>query len=230
MHHAVNICIDMVFSRSPIAFFDPSFRIYDWTVNVSARSPLQDFTKGGANSQLTGLGQWFGVLAWKRGSLLVSFVWVAMLVMVIDRQWKKATFWSLVGAFFSLFGIIHVPEAGFTSFSQPVWEQCSSFPDMCWAYGEQWMFFVSYLMMGGTFILIELSRATGFDSSLLPPIADTAQEEFSDWFRDAAIIIPTASSRFFVDDPDESKKTVGTVMTVEKKEKEIDVADNEEYA
>ena len=213
--------------------FFVSFRIYDWAVNVGSRSPLQDFTKGGANSNLTGLDQWFGVLAWKRGALLVSFVWVAMLVMVIDRQWKKATFWAMVGAFFSLFGIIHVPEAGFSNFSQPVWEQCTVYPDACWAFGEQWMFFVAYLMLAGTYVLIELSRATGFDSSLLPPIEDTAQEEFSDWFRDAAIIVPT-SSKFFLDG-DESKKTVSTEAPVKTTYEGVekpgkDVIDEEEYA
>lgn len=201
-------------------------------MNVGSRSPLQDFDKGGANSNLTGVDQWFGVLAWKRGALLVSFVWVAMLVMVIDRQWKKSTFWAMVGALFSLFGIIHVPAAGFENFSKPVWEQCSVYPDSCWEFGEQWMFFVAYLMLAGTFILIEISRATGFDSALLPPIEDTAQEEFSDWFRDAAIIIPPKSSKFLVAE-DESKKTVSTEVKtaydgVEKPGK--DIIDDEEYA
>jgi hypothetical protein len=207
-------------------------RIYDWAVNVGSRSPLQDFTKGGANSNLTGLDQWFGVLAWKRGALLVSFVWVAMLVMVIDRQWKKATFWSLVGAFFALFGIIHMPEAGFDNFSKPVWEQCSIYPDSCWEFGQQWMFFVAYLMLGATFMLIELSRATGFDSTLLPPIEDNSQEEFSDWFRDAAIIIPK-SSRIFIED--ESKKTVSTEVKatydgIEKPGMDTGIVDDEEFA
>jgi hypothetical protein len=193
-------------SSSILLFLGTS--IYDWTVNVSNRSPLQDLVTGG-NTNLTGLGQWFGVLAWKRGALLVSFVWVALLVMVIDRQWKKATFWAMIGAFFSLFGIIHVPEAGFKSFSKPVWEQCVAYPNDCWDYAEQWMFFVSYLMLAGTFVLIEISRSTGFDSALLPPIEDTQDEEFSDWFRDAAIIVTPKSSKFLLPD-DESKKTVKT--------------------
>lgn len=156
-----------------------------------------------------------------------------MLVMVIDRQWKKATFWAMVGAFFSVFGIIHAPEAGFKNFSQPVWEQCSVYPDSCWEFGEQWMFFVAYLMMGGTFLLIELSRATGFDTTLLPPIEDATQEEFSDWFRDAAVVIPPRS-RIFVED-DISKKTVDTEVKasyngVEKAGKTIEMGDDEEYA
>jgi AGZA family xanthine/uracil permease-like MFS transporter len=63
--------------------------IYDWAVNVADKSPIQSQDTAG-NINLTPFSQWFGVLAWKRGALLVSFVWVSMLVMVIDRQWKKA--------------------------------------------------------------------------------------------------------------------------------------------
>jgi AGZA family xanthine/uracil permease-like MFS transporter len=160
--------------------------IYDWVVNVSNMSPIQDFATGG-NSNLTGLPQWFGVLAWKRGALLVSFVWVAMLVMVIDRRWRTAGIWALVAAFLACCGIIHVPEAGFENFSQPTWEQCESYPDNCWPFAEQWMFFVSYLMLFATFALIELSRKYKFDPSLLPPLMDETTHAFNDWFADAAI-------------------------------------------
>lgn len=162
--------------------------IYDWVVNVSNMSPLEDFDTGG-NSNLTGLPQWFGVLAWKRGALLVSFVWVAMLVMVIDRRWKSAGIWALVAAVFACCGIIHVPEAGFESFSQPTWEQCEAYPDNCWPFAEQWMFFVSYLMLFGTFALIELSRKYECDPSLLPPLFDETAHAFDDWFADAAIVV-----------------------------------------
>jgi redox-regulated HSP33 family molecular chaperone len=50
------------------------------------------------------------------------------------------------------------------------------------------MFFLSYVMLGVTFALIEISRATGFDSQLMPPVKDKTQEVFEDWFRDAAVI------------------------------------------
>jgi adenine/guanine/hypoxanthine permease len=98
--------------------------IYDWAVNVSARSPLQSDVTGG-NINDVGSESWYGVLAWKRGSLLISFVWVGMLVMVIDRRWKNATLWALIAAFLAGVGIIHVPVAGFESFSSPTWEQCT---------------------------------------------------------------------------------------------------------
>ena len=128
-----------------------------------------------------------GVLAWKRGALLVSFVWVAMLVMAIDRHWSLAAVWAMIGAAFALVGLIHVPEAGFDTFSEPVWEQCASTDD-CWEYGEQWMFFVAYLMLAATFGLIGLARKYGGDSTLLPPVIDEESDQgFSDWFADAGV-------------------------------------------
>ena len=58
--------------------------IYDWAVNVSARSPLTD--DGAYNSNYpAGSAGFIGVLGWKRGSLLVSTIWVAMVVMVLVR-------------------------------------------------------------------------------------------------------------------------------------------------
>jgi hypothetical protein len=49
-------------------------------------------------------------------------LWTAMLVQVIDRQWKLATIWALISAFFAVFGIIHVPEAGLENFAAPFCE------------------------------------------------------------------------------------------------------------
>jgi len=60
--------------------------IYDWVVNISARSPLTDDGLFNTNFP-TGSFGWIGVLAWKRGALLVSMVWVAIIVMVLDRKW-----------------------------------------------------------------------------------------------------------------------------------------------
>jgi hypothetical protein len=159
--------------------------LYDWVVNVSAMSPIQDFETGG-NINLTGLGQWFGVLAWKRGALLVSFVWTAMIVKVIDRQWFMAVIWACIGAFFALFGIIHVPEAGFENFTSPTWEQCKTSED-CWEHAIQWHFFVAYLMLAGTFALLGAVQKWGNDKQMLPPVIDLETDEaFKDWFKDAA--------------------------------------------
>lgn len=167
--------------------------IYDWVVNIAGKSPIQNFETGG-NINLTGLPNWMGVLAWKRGALLVSFVWVAMLVMVIDRKWSLATIWAGIGAAFALFGIVHVPEAGFDTFTSPVWEQCQS-SDNCWEHGQQWKFFLAYIMLAGTFALIEIARRFGGGDNLLPAIEDEEKDHvFNDWFADAGIDTSNRSS------------------------------------
>jgi AGZA family xanthine/uracil permease-like MFS transporter len=180
--------------------------IYDWVVNIAGMSPISGLVYG-ENINLPGLSNWFGVLAWRRGALLVSFVWVATLVQVIDRHWFMGAIWACIAAGFSLFGIIHVPEAGFENFNSPVWEQCDAVltgamhdngtvvlgPDgqpernvVCWEYAEQWMFFVAYIMLAATFGLIGLSRKYGGDPTLLPRIVDEKSEQvFRDWFADA---------------------------------------------
>lgn len=162
--------------------------IYDWTVNVSGRAPLlaQD---GLYNSTYPpGSAGFIGVLAWKRGSLLVSMIWTAVVVMVLDRRWLTAAIWAFVGSLFAVFGIIHVPQAGFKNFAQPTWEQCSGITDAgvptCWENAEQWMFFVAYLMLCATFGLIHLARR--FDSSMLEELDDPSNHAFDDWFADAA--------------------------------------------
>jgi hypothetical protein len=173
-------------------------------VNIAGKSPIQDFDTGG-NINLTGLPNWMGVLAWKRGALLVSFVWVAMLVMVIDRHWSMAAVWAGIGAMFALFGIIHVPEAGFETFTSPVWEQCQSSDD-CWEHGQQWKFFVAYLMLAGTFGLIELARRFG-DETLLPRIEDEeAEQVFADWFAEAGTVRSHDhdGKKVFADDKEDS--------------------------
>ena len=159
---------------------------YDWITNLSGRAPLGSDESG--NTNLSGGDGWYGVLAWKRGALLVSFVWVGILVYVIDRQWKKAAVWSGIASLFALFGIIHVPEAGFANFGDAVWEQCSSATD-CWDHAQQWKFFVAYLMLGATFLLIEAARTFGGDEMLLPPVEDEFANEFNDWFKDAAVVV-----------------------------------------
>jgi AGZA family xanthine/uracil permease-like MFS transporter len=155
--------------------------VYDWVTNVSNRAPLasDDFTY---DSNSPGSPSWVGVLAWKRGSLLVSLLWVSMVVQVLDRQWKLASIWAIISSLFAVFGIIHVPEAGFNNFAAPFWEQCTG-PDLCWDFAEQWMFFVAYLMLAATFMLIFISSK--FDSHIEEPIDDESRHAFDDWFADA---------------------------------------------
>lgn len=198
--------------------------VYDWVTNISNTGPIQANDETAGNVNLPGSSGWFGVLAWKRGALLVSFVWVAIVVMVIDNQWKKATIWALIAATFSLFGIIHVPEAGFENFSKPVWEQCAIYDTDCWEVAQQWKFFVSYLMMAGTFAILEVTRSMGWDKSLLPPLEDESAHAFSDWFADAGVVkhVHTHAPGKDEEALDESHKTVNEEMV-----KEVDADDEE---
>ena len=183
--------------------------IYDWTVNVASRSPMRDLDTG-YTTNLPDLDNWFGVLAWKAGSLLVSFVWVYMLVMVIDRKWLRASYISTFGALLSAVGIIHVPEAGFKTFTQPTWNQCSAVTGECWEFAEQYMFMTAYLMLTVFYLLIEASRRFGIDKTLLPPIEDPATDDFGDWFAEALTVRGEANS---ADGTvvDSSKKTTKTI-------------------
>ena len=114
-------CWDFMPSRHYAAYLVGLFpSVYDWVTNVAGRAPLTD--DGTYNTNTPGSSGWIGVLAWKRGALLVSMLWTAMLVQVIDRQWKLATIWALISAFFAVFGIIHTPEAGFENFAAPFCE------------------------------------------------------------------------------------------------------------
>lgn len=163
--------------------------IYDWAVNVSGRSPQQALDGFYSTTYPAGNDGFVGVLAWKRGSLLVSMIWVAMIVMVLDRKWVTATIWALVGAFFALFGIIHVPQAGFEFFNSPTYEQCWVREDgeaSCWDYAEQWMFFVAYIIMAAHFAIIEVARRYTKDDTLLESLDDPSAHAFDDWFADAA--------------------------------------------
>jgi hypothetical protein len=173
--------------------------IYDWVTNVANRSPLTDDFTYDTNSP--GTSGWVGVLAWKRGALLVSMLWVAILVNVIDRQWKSASIWAIVASFFALFGIIHMPEAGVKNLDQSPWEHCFS-PDYCWEFSLQWMYVVAYVMMAATFCIILF--ASKYDSQIQDPIDDETRHAFDDWFKDAAKV--TDSHGNVIEDPTVEKK------------------------
>ena len=111
---------------------------------------------------------------------------------------------SSIAAFFALFGIIHMPEAGFNNFSTPFWEQCSG-PDVCWEHGEQWMFFTAYCMMTASFGFIEIARHFKMDSQLLDALEDETSDEFTDWFRDADQVVHSRT-KSWRDELDDKRK------------------------
>jgi hypothetical protein len=163
--------------------------IYDWAINVSRRSPApaEDFSY--SVTYPVGNDGFIGVLAWKNGSLLVSMVWVAMLVMILDRKWVGATVWAIIGSLFALFGIIHVPQAGFKTFNEPTYSQCwvtaVGEAPTCWEHAEQWMFFVGYIILAVHFAIIEICRRY-MDKSLEGILDDRTSHAFDDWFADAS--------------------------------------------
>jgi hypothetical protein len=197
--------------------------IYDWVTNISNRSPLSDFDET-YDTNSSGADSWYGVLAWKRGSLLVSMVWVAMIVNVIDRQWITATIWSVVAAVFAVFGIIHVPEAGFKNMNSPTWEQCTA--DGCWEFGYQWMYVVAYCMMGGTFLILWF--ASKYDDTLGEPIDDESRHAFDDWFKDAYTFVDSEGNyrdsrdNSLLPDPHFKGGVTGTVHKTDKESEEAE--------
>ena len=194
-------------------------QIYDWVTNVSNRAPLSDPTLS-FNTNTPGSPGWIGVLAWKRGSLLVSMLWVAMLVNVIDRQWKLATIWAIVSALFAVFGIVHVPEAGLGNFSDAFWEQCSE-TGGCWDFANQWMFFVAYVVLAATFaILLVLSK---FDDSMEEPIDDESRHAFDDWFKNAYVVVEKkVAQKLTIKEANDMEKELEVESEEVEKEKEMD--------
>lgn len=197
--------LDFMPARHYSAFIIGLFpSVFDWVVNVSGQSPVTFNDLWNENVASNNAG-WIGVLAWKRGSLLVSMIWVAMLIQVLNREWVTATVWAFIGSLFALFGVIHVPSAGFKNFSSPTWEQCVEGADgtaQCWQFAVQWMFFVSYLMLAGTFALIKFAQR--FDETLEEPLLDESAHAFDDWFADAAID-PTAKKGDFTEESEEKE-------------------------
>jgi adenine/guanine/hypoxanthine permease len=49
----------------------------------------------------------YGMIALGQGALLVSMIWAAALVWIIERRFLQAAAWMLVAAVLSSFGVIH---------------------------------------------------------------------------------------------------------------------------
>jgi len=49
----------------------------------------------------------YGLIALGQGGLLISMIWSAALVWIIDRRFKQAATWMLAAAVLSCFGVIH---------------------------------------------------------------------------------------------------------------------------
>jgi hypothetical protein len=161
--------------------------ICDWVVTVSGRTPIQDSDPdgNGYNTQLLGTSSnWFGILALKRGSLLISLFWTAVVVKTIDRKWLQVSLWSLTASLFALFGLIHSPRAGFKYLNQTHWQQCNATTDECWENADQWMFPTAYIMLAVTSLIVHFCKR--YDSAIQDEIDDDySAMAFDDWFANA---------------------------------------------
>ncbi|CAN0344518.1 unnamed protein product, partial [Ascophyllum nodosum] len=185
-------CFRFLPSRHYVAIVFGLFpSICDWITGIADRVPSTSYAEDGTpyNSNLPDLTEgWWGILGFKRGAILVSLCWVAILVHTIDRKWWQAAFWALFSAILSAIGIIHVPVAGFDIFTKTAGDLCSPLTEdgdivattTCWEHGDQWQYVVAYLLMGAAFTVIEALRRAGV-GSLDAPIESPEADTFSDW-------------------------------------------------
>ena len=80
-----------------------------------------------------------GLVALSQGFLISAMIWAAISVHLIDRAFKLATIWALIGAACAFFGFIH---AGALTANGAVY-------DLGWATGWTWA--VGYLLCAGFF-------------------------------------------------------------------------------
>ncbi|CAN0254410.1 unnamed protein product, partial [Ectocarpus fasciculatus] len=173
--------------------------IADWVTNIAARGPLAGVAEDGTdyNTNLPDLTEgWWGILGLKRGAILVSLCWVAMLVHIIDRKWWQASVWAVISAGFTAVGIIHVPVAGFDDFTSTVGDLCTPVTDdlgvattaTCWDHADQWHYMTAYLIMAVVFVAIEGLRRAGV-GNLDEPILTEEADAFKDWYGDESLTI-----------------------------------------
>lgn len=166
--------------------------IADWVTNISDRAPLFGVAEDGTayNTNLPSLTEgWWGILGFKRGAILVSLCWVAILVHMVDRKWWQASVWAVIAAAFSAIGVIHVPVAGFDTFGETVGDLCSAVTDAdgvvttatCWEHADQWQYMTAYFMMATVFVVIECLRRAGL-GNLEESIQSKEADAFKDWY------------------------------------------------
>jgi AGZA family xanthine/uracil permease-like MFS transporter len=163
--------------------------VCDWVTNVASRAPIaaaDEVTGEAFNVNVPEVPpSYFGVLGLKRGAVLISMLWVAMIVNMIDRKWRLASIWTGIASLFALFGIIHAPEAGFDNFTENTFQECWTDPILgnvlCWDENEQWKYFVAYIILLGMCMLADAAQTFGF-GDMLPPIVEESKDVFADWF------------------------------------------------
>eukprot|EP00283_Hemiselmis_rufescens_P021848 CAMPEP_0173438638 /NCGR_PEP_ID=MMETSP1357-20121228/20522_1 /TAXON_ID=77926 /ORGANISM="Hemiselmis rufescens, Strain PCC563" /LENGTH=636 /DNA_ID=CAMNT_0014403947 /DNA_START=20 /DNA_END=1927 /DNA_ORIENTATION=- len=168
-----------------IFFFGLFPSVCDWLTNAVPVAPLSSSD-----------AQW-GVFAFKRGAVLISFLWSAFLTYIIDKVWWKAAVWSALAGFFSLFGVMHQQESGVSKinggtlgpFAPGRGDQGCTYGDeveggwpnnplMCGTI--QWRFAVAYWMITAVCLIAEAAQRMGFG----PEPVDTSCDNMNfqvDW-------------------------------------------------
>jgi AGZA family xanthine/uracil permease-like MFS transporter len=78
--------------------------LIDTTARVAGSSLFEASSKFGSDLYI------YGVIALSQGFLLSSMLFAAILVFIIEKDFRKASLWSLVAAALSLTGVIHAFE------------------------------------------------------------------------------------------------------------------------
>jgi AGZA family xanthine/uracil permease-like MFS transporter len=87
-----------------------------------------------------------GAFALEQGFLLISMVWAAMTVEIIEHRFGRAALWALGGAVLSLIGLAH--SYAFT--------QTDTVQDL--AFGKAWQFALAYALLAGLLVLGRMFR------------------------------------------------------------------------
>jgi AGZA family xanthine/uracil permease-like MFS transporter len=162
--------------------------VVDWAINNFSAAPVSGFTDTGGeyNASVAGpIINYAGSYALQNGSILISMLWTAMLVYIIDRRWVLATATSLITSLFAMFGIIHSASAGFDNFNVETVPNCTLAADgetiECFDLNKQWMYFVSYLIIAGICAGCYFCQRLGV-KGFLSPILEDDDDVFADWW------------------------------------------------
>ncbi len=94
-----------------------------------------------------------GILRLDQGSLLVSMIFAAVMVFLIDRKFDRAAYWTFAASFFSFTGLIHtyiLTDTGVLN-----------------GFGSSWApsFGLMYLLVGGIFLFLHYRQKSSAKSS-----------------------------------------------------------------
>ncbi|CAF1294535.1 unnamed protein product [Rotaria sp. Silwood1] len=105
------------------------------------------------------------------GSLLQSIFATAILMYMIDRKFLRATVWSLLAGFFSLFGLINSSNVGLLVKNND----------------DGWRFTVAYVMLAVFFLLLEIVQRKRWIKGQEKEPDDLSSLEWAEWKREQAL-------------------------------------------